>query len=249
MLYDNAQLLYVMTLVWQKTKSPLFEIRIRETIDWTLRELRLEGGAYAGTLDADSPDAEGISREGAFYVWSQSEIEHLFGDDADVVRFRYGIEAGGNAPHDPHGEFTNLNLLYEAHSVEDVARLGGRSVEVATAVLAGARTRLFEARRGRPRPHLDDKVLAGWNGLMIAAFARAARVTPLDEARSAAAQETATRAARFLHDRLWDADRGVLLRRFRNGRADIDAYSEDYACVVWGLLELFQAVCVPDCSV
>ena len=108
-------------------------------------------------------------------------------------------------------------------------------------MLDGARGRLFEARSARPRPHLDDKLLAGWNGLMITAFARAARVTPLDEPGSVAAQETATRAARFLHDRLWDADRRVLLRRFRDGHADIDAYSEDYACVVWGLLELFQA--------
>jgi hypothetical protein len=93
----------------------------------------------------------------------------------------------------------------------------------------------------RPRPHLDDKVLAGWNGLMIAACARVARVTPLDEVASADALETATRAARFLRDRLWDAPRGVLLRRFRDGHADIDAYGEDYAFLVWGLLELFQA--------
>ncbi|MDP6581130.1 MAG: hypothetical protein QF681_10780, partial [Vicinamibacterales bacterium] len=113
--------------------------------------------------------------------------------------------------------------------------------EAVTAVLDGARGRLVEARSVRPRPHLDDKVLAGWNGLMIAACARVARVTPLDDAASDDALETATRAARFLRDHLWNAGRGVLLRRFRDGHADIDGYSEDYAFLVWGLLELFQA--------
>ena len=247
MLYDQAQLTLACLEAAQAAGDPSFAAVADDTLAYVRRDLSHADGGFFSAEDADSVPPEHAGRsdavktEGAFYVWSQSEIEHLFGDDAEVVRFRYGIEPAGNAPHDPHGEFTNLNLLYVARGVEDVARLSGRSVEAVTAVLDGARGRLFEARCARPRPHLDDKVLAGWNGLMIAAFARAARVTPLDEPRSAAAQKTATRAARFLRDRLWDADRRVLLRRFRDGRADIDAYSEDYACVVWGLLELFQA--------
>ncbi len=208
------------------------------------------GGAAAERGDTGGAPAEGgvggrggaaAKREGAFYVWAQSEIEALFGDDADVVRFRYGIEPGGNAPQDPHGEFTGKNLLYVARGVDDVARLSGRTLESVMAALDGARSRLFEARGARPRPSLDDKVLAGWNGLMIAAFARAARLAPLDEAPSPDPLETAADAARFLRAQLWDAERGVLLRRFRDGRAGIDGYAEDYACVVWGLLELFQA--------
>ena len=247
MLYDQAQLTLACLEAAQAAGDPSFAAVADDTLAYVRRDLSHADGGFFSAEDADSvpPQQAGrsdaVKTEGAFYVWSQSEIEQLFGDDAEVVRFRYGIEPAGNAPHDPHSEFTNLNLLYVARGVEDVARLSGRSVEEVTAVLGGARGRLFEARCERPRPYLDDKVLAGWNGLMIAAFARAARVTPLDEPRSAAAQETATRAARFLHDRLWDADRRVLLRRFRDGRADIDAYSEDYACVVWGLLELFQA--------
>ena len=247
MLYDQAQLSMAYLEAAQAAGDPSFATVADDTLEYVRRALSHADGGFYSAEDADSvpPEQAGrrdaIKTEGAFYVWSQSEINRLFGVDAEVVRFRYGIEAAGNAPHDPHNEFTNVNLLYEAHGVEDVARLSGRSVEAVTAVLDGARGRLFEARCGRPRPHLDDKVLAGWNGLMIAAFARAARVTPLDDPRSAAAQETATRAARFLHDRLWDGNRRVLLRRFRDGRADIDAYSEDYACVVWGLLELFQA--------
>ena len=247
MLYDQAQLTLACLEAAQAAGDPSFAAVADDTLAYVRRDLSHADGGFFSAEDADSipPEqagrSDGVKTEGAFYVWSQAEIEHLFGDDAEVVRFRYGIEPAGNAPHDPHGEFTNLNLLYVARGVEDVARLSGRSAEAVTAVLDGARGRLFEARSARPRPHLDDKVLAGWNGLMIAAFARAARVTRLDEPRSAAAQETATGAARFLRARLWDGDRRVLLRRFRDGHADIDAYSEDYACVVWGLLELFQA--------
>ena len=247
MLYDQAQLTLAYLEAAQMAADPSFAAVAEDTLAYVRRDLSHPDGGFFSAEDADSmpPEQAGhsdaVKTEGAFYVWSQTEIDRLFGTDAEVVRFRYGIEPSGNAPQDPHGEFTNKNLLYVARGVEDVVRLSGRSVEEVTTVLDGARARLFEARCARPRPHLDDKVLAGWNGLMIAAFARAARVTPLDEPASAAALETATRAARFLRDRLWVADRGVLRRRFRDGRADIDAYSEDYACVVWGLLELFQA--------
>ncbi len=247
MLYDQALLVLACLEAAQAAGDSSFAAVADDTLVYVRRELSHADGGFFSAEDADSvppeqagqPDA--VKTEGAFYIWSQSEIEHLFGAEADVVRFRYGIEPDGNAPHDPQQEFTHKNLLYVARGVGDVARLCGRSIADVRALLDGARSRLFEARGGRPRPHLDDKVLAGWNGLMIAAFARAARVTPLDEPGTPSALETATRAARFLWDRLWDAPRGVLRRRFPDGCADIDAYSEDYAFVVWGLLELFQA--------
>ena len=247
MLYDQAQLAIAFLETAQASEEPSFAAVADDTLAYVRRELSHPDGGFFSAEDADSvppaqagqPDA--VKSEGAFYIWDQEEIERLFGDDTDVVRFRYGIEPAGNAPQDPHGEFTKKNLLYVARGVDDVARLTGRSVEAVMPVLDGARTRLFDVRCTRPRPHLDDKVLAGWNGLMIAAFARAARVTPFDEVASPSPVETAARAARFLRERLWDAERGVLLRRFRDGHADIDAYAEDYACVVWGLIELFQA--------
>jgi hypothetical protein len=247
MLYDQAQLTLAYLEAAQAAGDPSFAAVAHDTLAYVGRELSHADGGFFSAEDADSlppeqagrPDA--VKTEGAFYVWGQPEIDRLFGDDADVVRFRYGIEPKGNAPQDPQGEFTDKNLLYVAHGVDDVARLSGRSVDAVEAVLDGARGRLFEARCARPRPHLDDKVLAGWNGLMIAACARAVRVTPLDSPATATALEMATRAARFLRDWLWEPARGVLLRRFRDGRADIDAYSEDYAFLVWGLLELFQA--------
>jgi hypothetical protein len=130
--------------------------------------------------------------------------------------------------------------------VDDVAARTGRSREDVTAALARARAALFAARAARPRPHLDDKVLTAWNGLMIAACARAARVLRTEAmggSPSAAVGHLAAaqRAARFLHDTMWDADRQVLRRRYRDGDAAIDGYAEDYACAIFGLLELFQA--------
>ena len=247
MLYDQAQLVLAFLEAAQAAGDPAFRRVAEDTVSYVRRELTHADGGFLSAEDADSlapelVDQPGATKtEGAFYIWGQAEIEQLFGADSDVVRFRYGIEPGGNAPHDPHNEFTKKNLLYIARDIDDVARLSGRSIEDVTTVLDGARLRLFEARCARPRPHLDDKVLAGWNGLMIAACGRAARVTPLDEAGAATSLEAAVRAAEFLRDRLWDQERGRLLRRFRDGRSDIDGYSEDYASVVWGLLELFQA--------
>ncbi len=251
MLYDQAQLAIAFLETAQAAGEPSFADVAHDTLAYVHRDLRHTGGGFFSAEDADSlpPDvgaapsaaSAAAKREGAFYVWTQAELDALFGDDADVVRFRYGTEPGGNAPQDPHGEFTGRNLLYVAHGVDDVARLSGRSVESVMAVLDETRPRLFEVRGRRPRPSLDDKVLAGWNGLMIAAFARAARLAPMGEAPSPDPLEAAVGAARFLRDRLWDGERGVLLRRFRDGRAGIDGYAEDYACVVWGLIELFQA--------
>ena len=175
--------------------------------------------------------------EGAFYIWPDEEIQEVLGADADVFRARYGILPDGNAPADPQGEFTGKNLLYTARSVEDVASTTGRSVDEVHTVLEKARDLLMARRAKRPRPHLDDKVLTAWNGLMIAAFARAARTI---EGADGYLQD-AQRAARFVREQLWQPSSRTLLRRYRDGSAGVDAYAEDYAYLVWGLLELFQA--------
>ena len=247
MLYDQAQLAIAFLETAQAATEPSFSEVALDVLAYVRRELTHAEGGFFSAEDADSipPRTAGQSRshkrEGAFYVWQESEISELFGEHAEVIRLRYGIEADGNALEDPHGEFTNQNILYVGHGVDDVARLSGKSVEEVVTVLDMARTKLFNARRDRPRPHLDDKVLAGWNGLMIAAFARAVRVAPSSESAKLSLLETATRAAEFVRERLWDTDRCVLYRRFRDGHADIDGFAEDYAFVIWGLLELFQA--------
>ena len=246
MLYDQAQLAIAYLETAQVAGELSFAAVAEDTLAYVQRDLRHPDGGFFSAEDADSVppaqanDPNAKKYEGAFYVWSLAEIQQLFGDDAEIVRLRYGLEPTGNAPQDPHGEFVNQNLLYAARAVDHVAKVAGRSVESVAGVLERARAPLFERREQRPRPHLDDKVLAGWNGLMIAAFARAVRVLP-SSSNAPSLLETATMAATFLWDRLWDLEREVLRRRFRDGRADIEGYAEDYAYVIWGLLELFQA--------
>jgi uncharacterized protein YyaL (SSP411 family) len=241
MLYDQAQLVLAYLEGAQATGDDLFAAVAEDTLEYVMRDLRDPAGGFYSAEDADStPDTGGPKKEGAFYVWSDAEVGSLLGDDAGVVRRRFGIEPGGNAPNDPHGEFTGQNILYLAASPADVANATGRSEANAMATLDRAREILFAARGTRPRPHLDDKVLTSWNGMMIAAFARAARVLPA-RPQAGAWLDAARAAASFIRDRMWRAADGTLMRRWRDGDASIDGYAEDYASLVWGLLELFQA--------
>ena len=241
MLYDQAQLVLAYLETAQATGNPFFASVAEDTLAYVARDMRDKDGGFYSAEDADSvPPGGGPKKEGAFYVWSDAEIGTLLGDRADVVRARFGILPDGNAPSDPHGEFTGLNILYTARSIDEIAERTGRPAEAIVPVLAEARQILFEARAARPRPHLDDKVLTSWNGMMIAAFARAARTLP-DRPQAAEWRAIARTAAVFVLSKLWRAETGTLLRRYRDGDASIDAYAEDYACLIWGLLELFQA--------
>jgi uncharacterized protein YyaL (SSP411 family) len=206
-----------------------------------MRDMRDKDGGFYSAEDADSvPAAGGPKKEGAFYVWTAAEIDALLGEDADVVRARFGIEPDGNAPDDPHGEFTGQNILYTSQSIEDITARTGKDADAIVAALGRARRAMFDTREGRPRPYLDDKVLTSWNGMMIAAFARAARALP-DRPQAGEWLAVAQRAAGFVRARLWDDATRTLRRRYRDGDASIDAYAEDYACLIWGLLALFQA--------
>ena len=241
MLYDQAQLVIACLEAAQATGNDFFSAVAEDTLAYVSREMRDPAGGFYSAEDADSAVTPGgEKKEGAFYVWSDGEIGALLGETAGIVRLRFGIEPAGNAPSDPHGEFTGLNILYTARTIEDVAAQSGTTSDAVVAALGRARQTLFDARALRPRPHLDDKVITSWNGMMIAAFARAARTLP-DRPKADEWLETARNAARFVRDRLWVAGSRTLLRRYRDGDASIDAYAEDYACLIWALLELFQA--------
>ena len=243
MLYDQAQLTLAYLEAGQLSGESRFFNVASDTLRYVTRELTGAEDGFLSAQDADSfpPEEAGTvgvkKTEGAFYLWTRDELDELLGSEADLVARRYGVEAAGNAPQDPTGEFIGKNQFYQARSLDDVAREAGATAGEVTAKLDRARDLLRERRDSRPHPHLDDKVLAAWNGLMIAAAARAARVLSKD---SSQAMEMATRAARRVRESLWDAPRRVLRRRYREGRASIDGYCEDYACMVWGLLELFQ---------
>jgi len=243
MLYDQAQLVLAYAEAAQVTGDRFYAEVAIDTLDYVRRDLTAPGGGFFSAEDADSVPPEHAHEkhphktEGSFYIWRDDEIEQILGDNAAVFRARYGFLPNGNAPADPQGEFTHKNLLYTARSIEDVASITGRSLDGVTDALQTARGLLMTRRAARPRPHLDDKVLTAWNGLMIAAFARAARTL----VGAAGYLQDAQRAARFVHDRLWQPSTGTLLRRYRDGSAGVDAYAEDYAYLVFGLLELFQA--------
>jgi uncharacterized protein YyaL (SSP411 family) len=214
MLYDNALLIDLMTEVYRETGNSLYALRIAETVDWLRREMIAEGGGFAASLDADS---EG--EEGKFYVWSKAEIEQaLAPEDARLFCEVYGVTDEGN---------------WEGHSI--LNRLGSieqRTLEEEQA-LAAMRGWLLARRAGRVRLGWDDKVLADWNGLMIAALAQAARVFDRP-----AWLETAKAAFHFVATRM-EKD-GRLLHSYRHGRAQAPATASDYANMIRAALRLYQ---------
>jgi hypothetical protein len=242
MLYDQAQLALAYLEAYQATGDPDLAGVADDTLRYVARDMTDPRGGFYSAEDADSLPPEAAATpgakksEGAFYLWPAAEVESLLGAEAELARSRFGIEPGGNAPFDPHGEFTGKNLLYLAASIDEIASARGLERPVVERRLAAARRIMYEARDRRPRPLRDDKILTSWNGLMIAAFARAFRVL-----RDPAHLESARRAATFLNATVWQAGTRTLFRRYRGGDVAIEAYAEDYACLVWGLLELFQA--------
>ena len=250
MLYDQAQLVLAYLEAAQASDDPFFAQVAEDTLQYVQRDMTDEAGGFYSAEDADSIPP------GAFYIWGQDEVRAALGDDSLVFEGRYGVLPSGNAPFDPQQEFVNKNLLHTAQSIADLARASGKTPVDIAEILLRTRKVLFDVRNKRPRPQLDDKVLTAWNGLMIAACARAARVLghhslgdggsaedgPRGDGAAAARHlESAVRAATFIKQTMWDANTGRLLRRYRAGDAAIEAYAEDFAYLVFGVLELFQA--------
>lgn len=202
MLYDNAQLVELLTHAWQETGNVLYKQRVSETVSWLLREMALDGGAFAGTLDADS---EGV--EGRFYVWDMDEIRSLLGDEADFFIARYDVSPDGN---------------WEGHNILNRSAFPDLIDGASEGRLAAARQLLLEARDGRIRPARDDKILADWNGLMIAALANAGAVFGEPDW-----IEAAEKAFAFIVAAMGTSD-SVLHHSFCLGRAQHVAMLDDY---------------------
>ena len=229
-------------------KAPVrveFKVVARGILDYVARDMASKEGGFFSAEDADSPVVAGMgdpghgkTAEGAFYIWTKKEIDAALGDAAEVFDFHYGVQAHGNAPEgsDPHDEFRGKNILIERHTIAETAKHFKKTEDEIRKSLAQSRTKLFAIRAKRPRPHLDDKIIAAWNGLMISAYARAAQV--LDDARYL---EIATRAANFLRQNLYDSSRKILYRSYRGGRSDIEGFADDYAFVIQGLIDLYEA--------
>ncbi|MCZ6750931.1 MAG: thioredoxin domain-containing protein [Acidobacteria bacterium] len=241
MLYDQAQLVVSYVEAYQATHDPFLAEVARDILEYVLRDMRGPEGGFYSAEDADSlyENDSPEHGEGAFYIWKAEQIEDLLGADlAAVFNFHYGVQRSGNVPaeQDLQGEFKGRNILIVRHSLDETAQHFNTPEREIRGLLDAARGKLLAARSGRPRPPLDDKVLTAWNGMMISAFAKASQA--LDEQRYLAAAEV---AASFLKSALYDPKAGHLKRRYRNGHVAIDGFLADYAFLIQGLIDLYEA--------
>jgi len=222
MLYDNGPLLWLNTQAWCISGDPVYRDTATQTAEWVVREMQSVQGGYYSALDADS---EG--EEGKFYVWSpETAAQHLDADEFDLVSRRFGLDRAANFEGQWH--------LHASLNHEALAQQTGREESEIREILDTARRKLFEAREQRVRPGLDDKILTAWNGLMIRGMAHAGR-----QLGETAYIESAARAADYIHDNLWQDER--LLATAKDGHAHLNAYLDDYAFMISGLLELLQS--------
>ncbi|MBX6341813.1 MAG: thioredoxin domain-containing protein, partial [Thermomicrobiaceae bacterium] len=226
MLYDNALLARVYALAYQATGGSLYRRVAEETCDYVLREMTSPEGAFYSTQDADS---EG--EEGKFYVWTPEEIDAALPPrEAEIAKRYFGVTEAGN--------FEGKTVLSVPEPPERVAADLAMSPDALEAAVREIRDRLYAARAGRVWPGRDEKVLAAWNGLMLRALAEVGAALDRPDYVDAAA-----RCARFLRDHL---DRGGTLSRvFKDGRAHVDGYLEDYAALADGLVSLYEATFEP----
>lgn len=231
MLYDQAMLTMAYTEAWQATGNNRFRETAENTITYVLRDMQDNSGAFYSAEDADS---EG--EEGKFYVWSIEEIrDALPVPEAELAIEIFNLSEEGNFTDETSGRRTGKNILHVTKPIVELAEERDLSVEKLENKLSDIRETLFREREKRQQPLLDDKVLTDWNGLMIAALAKAGNAFD-NNAYVSAAQKAYT----FIKENLFRED-GTLLHRFRDGDSAIRAHADDYAFLIWGLLELYEA--------
>jgi uncharacterized protein YyaL (SSP411 family) len=224
MLYDNGQLVSVYAQAYQITKNPLYKNTIEQTLEFIKRELTSPEGGFYSSLDADS---EG--KEGKFYVWSEMEIDSLIANDRDAKIFKthYDVSKNGNWEH--------TNILNVKKTIEEIAKQEKLSTEKVQASINQSKTKLMKHRDGRVRPGLDDKVLTSWNALMITGYLDAYTALGHQEYLSAA-----IRNAQFIIDNQIEND-GRIYRNYKNGKASINGFLDDYALTINAMIKLYQA--------
>jgi uncharacterized protein YyaL (SSP411 family) len=231
MLYDQALLAMAYTEAYQATGKKRYEKTVHEILRYVLRDMTAPEGGFYSAEDADS---EG--EEGKFYLWTENEIKQVLEkEEGDLIRRLFGVEGAGNFEEEASGKKTGTNILYLKHSIQKIASELQIPERDLVKRMESARMRLFQVREKRVHPLKDDKILTDWNGLMIAAFAMAARIFGNHEY-----DRAARAAADFVLNRMRTPD-GRLLHRYRKGEAGITGLLDDYAFMIWGLMELYEA--------
>jgi uncharacterized protein YyaL (SSP411 family) len=225
MLYDNGQLLSLYSEAYQVTADPLYRSVIFQTIAWVRRELTNPEGGFYSSLDADS---EG--EEGKFYVWTREELQKILGDEEPLTAAYYNCTGVGNWEH-------GRNILHRRQTDDDFAQEHALEPHVLAKLVHGWQRQLLATRADRVRPGLDDKVLTGWNALMLSGLVAAYRAFG-----EASFLELALRNAEFLEGNLRQGPR--LYRTWKNGRATINGFLEDYALVIEAYISLYEATFV-----
>ena len=222
MLYDQAMLTLAYTEAYQITNNQLYKDTAEEILHYVQRDMTDKRGGFYSAEDADSEGEEGL-----FYLWTIEEIKNILNnEESELLINTYGLDLEGNYKDEATGKKTEKNILYLKKSISN-AKSKNRLNDISK--------KLYVAREKRIHPLKDDKILTDWNGLMIAAFAKAGDVFNSDDY-----IQQAEKSAQFILKNLTD-NNGRLLKRYRNGNAGLDAHLDDYAFFIWGLLELYEA--------
>ena len=249
MLYDQAQLLDVYLDAFLITHDPeLLGVVYDIATYLTSPPVAAPGGGFYCAEDADSypTKADTEKREGAFYVWSLKQFRNVLGDrDADICARFYGVTADGNIAreNDPHDDFISQNVLSIKSTPSTLAKDLGMANDEVVSILRSSRKELREHRkRERPPPALDDKILVAWNGLAIGALARtSAALETIDPEKAKECRTAAEKAVTFIRKELYDKEKHTLWRVYREGRGDAPGFCDDYAFLIQGLLDLYEA--------
>ncbi len=248
-LYDQAQLLNVYLDAYLVTKDPEMLSVVHDIATYlTTPPLASSTGGYFSAEDADSlyRPTDTDKREGAFYVWTRKEFDTILGErDAEVCAKHLDVRRHGNVSpeNDAHDEFMNQNVLAIKNSPVALSKEFGLGEDEVVTILREGREKLKEHReKERPRPNLDDKVVVSWNGLAIGALARVSAVLQESDAEKASVyMESAKKAVAFIRKELYDEQTGRLRRVFREGPGDAPGFADDYAFLIQGLIELYEA--------
>ena len=227
MLYDNAQLVSLYSKAYLKDNNDLYKNTVIETLAFIKEELTAKNGAFYSSLDADSKNAKGKKEEGAFYEWKSEELMVLLGNDYDLFSEFYNVNDFGFWENDKYVYIRNESKI-------DFSKKQNLSLTALDDKISNWKKVLKKARNKRSKPHLDDKILTSWNALMLQGYIDAYKAFQDDEY-----LEIAIKNANFLYDNQLRNDHG-LNRNFKNGKSNINGYSEDYAALVNCYISLYE---------